>query len=791
MKAHVQGWGRKAGSVAWLSGALFAFMATNDDNGCAPDVPEGGARAECQVASDCQGDPASDCVGGAWTCNTGVCAFECGVVSECTTDRDCADGLVCSDGACVKVDTFKCSDSAQCPVGEYCTTDTGACDSNCGPNETCPAMCWGDCKPRENGTICYDDNECQFGQFCDRDPCVMPDAAGAERPADIACGGVCAAKEGCGGPDDCAVGEVCTCAPYTGEVPYNGLMPCFQQCQPAENACAADSDCKDGQLCQNGQCVEAQRNCTSDSECPGGWLCQSQCDGGSGATPDGDFAAPPCESVCVPQGGTCADTGTVCPAGETCVNECFTVCPDCACAEGEPCDCGPCTEDCHPACVPTQGGCDPSQCPAGTHCGCPDYPTAPANGLYYCEEKCIEDQPVTECWVDSDCAAGQLCVPSDCAVPPACDPADGACDARPAPACPGTCQVQPRDYDCKSDENCIAPDGQQGHCKLEVCEAFALPCNPDDPNCGAPPPPVCYGYCTYESPVSCDPNADTCPDGTHCADVGNCSSDSAGFMPCMLDYQCVPDAVQCVDDCGCDPSLACNEGVCQRMGRMNLCQLRCETDCDCPDTLACGDGVCQAMDRMNECGINGCTADDQCADGEFCKIDYTQPVCDCAGCPCSFPRGTCAPKEEVRACNIDSDCGDGEYCGCGQDPNCPMCDVCLFQCMPKPTDGSCDADSDCATGQQCTFYYPPCAPPPDDFSVPPSCEPIGVCEEAKCRVQGCSGTVCSDATDIVTTCEWTDYYECYQYAICDYNADGVCGWQKTDGYVTCMERYAP
>ena len=56
-------------------------------------------------------------------------------------------------------------------------------------------------------------------------------------------------------------------------------------------------------------------------------------------------------------------------------------------------------------------------------------------------------------------------------------------------------------------------------------------------------------------------------------------------------------------------------------------------------------------------------------------------------------------------------------------------------------------------------------------------------------MQGCSGQVCSDADDVITTCEMQDYYSCYKYAICDYNADGVCGWQKTEDYVTCMAQY--
>ena len=110
----------------------------------------------------------------------------------------------------------------------------------------------------------------------------------------------------------------------------------------------------------------------------------------------------PCLSVCVPQGGTCEATGEVCAPGEMCVNECYTICNDCACPDGQQCDCAPeCWEECRSACVPQNGTCDPNLCPEGTHCGCPDGTTpTPWNGLVYCEEKCIPDQPPSECWSD-------------------------------------------------------------------------------------------------------------------------------------------------------------------------------------------------------------------------------------------------------------------------------------------------------------------------------------------------------------------------------------------------------
>ncbi len=780
--------------MALLSGAVFAFMAANEDNGCAPEQA-GGNEAECNTASDCQGDPGIDCVG-AWACNTGQCEFECGSEpppppppTGCYGDEDCRDGLVCNAaevchappgcergqdcpavcyGECVRpTEPTGCYSSEQCAPGEYCTTETGACDSTCAPGMACPDVCRGECKPRNNGSICYSDSECSAGQFCDFDPCVFPEAdasGGADR---IACGGVCSDRVDCSTDADCDRGEFCGCAPFPGETPPNGLMPCYMQCQPRETQCSADVECAAGQVCQNGVCVEPQRECYDNSQCPAGWTCESQC----GGTDDPNGANIYCPSVCVPAQNTCADTGVACGPGEVCVNECVTVCNDCA-FPGD--DCGGCWEECRSACIPEYGQCNPEQCPEGTHCGCADAPYyTPANGLYYCEETCIPDQ--RECWSDSECGTGEYCAPSDCTqpVPEPCDPASGeACDAeRPAPPmCPGVC-VQHQNYDCTSDRDCYSADGRQGVCKFDVCESFAPDCAPDDPNCGVGQ--TCYGFCAYDNyPTTCNPwDPTTCAPGTHCEAVsqscaGSSGSDGGGaeFMPCLVEYQCVPD-----------------EGM------------ACATDCDCPDYLSCGDGVCQAMNRMNECWVEeGCTSDSECGEGQYCNIDYDQPVCACAGCPCSIPRGTCEVRE-TEQCNTDSDCGDGEYCGCGSDPSCPMCDVCFFQCMPR-YDGGCKEDSDCGAGQHCEFYYPPCANPGDDFALPPACEPIGMCEANEptggdCRVQGCSGQVCSDADNVVTTCEYLDYYACYRYAICDYDAAGVCGWQKTDAYVECMSRY--
>ncbi len=56
-----------------------------------------------------------------------------------------------------------------------------------------------------------------------------------------------------------------------------------------------------------------------------------------------------------------------------------------------------------------------------------------------------------------------------------------------------------------------------------------------------------------------------------------------------------------------------------------------------------------------------------------------------------------------------------------------------------------------------------------------------------CKVGGCSGQVCSDRSDIITTCEWIPEYACYRSARCEPQADGVCAWTQTPELVACIQ----
>ena len=55
-----------------------------------------------------------------------------------------------------------------------------------------------------------------------------------------------------------------------------------------------------------------------------------------------------------------------------------------------------------------------------------------------------------------------------------------------------------------------------------------------------------------------------------------------------------------------------------------------------------------------------------------------------------------------------------------------------------------------------------------------------------CYVGGCSGQICSEDPDVISTCEWLEEYACYREATCEHQADGQCGWTQTDTLLECL-----
>ncbi len=55
-----------------------------------------------------------------------------------------------------------------------------------------------------------------------------------------------------------------------------------------------------------------------------------------------------------------------------------------------------------------------------------------------------------------------------------------------------------------------------------------------------------------------------------------------------------------------------------------------------------------------------------------------------------------------------------------------------------------------------------------------------------CFVGGCSGHICSDQKDIVSTCEYREEYACYRSTVCERQANGSCGWTQTPTLNACL-----
>lgn len=56
----------------------------------------------------------------------------------------------------------------------------------------------------------------------------------------------------------------------------------------------------------------------------------------------------------------------------------------------------------------------------------------------------------------------------------------------------------------------------------------------------------------------------------------------------------------------------------------------------------------------------------------------------------------------------------------------------------------------------------------------------------RCLVGGCSGQLCTDESDMVTTCEYRPEYACYTQSTCARQETGECGWTETPELQSCL-----
>jgi hypothetical protein len=104
--------------------------------------------------------------------------------------------------------------------------------------------------------------------------------------------------------------------------------------------------------------------------------------------------------------------------------------------------------------------------------------------------------------------------------------------------------------------------------------------------------------------------------------------------------------------------------------------------------------------------------------------------------------------------------------------------ITLIDVMPMPVAGTSTEDSQYRFVFEITPIPQAVPSPSPGTKAPVSTNP--------CYIGGCSGQICSDNPNAVSTCEWRESYVCYRTAKCERQASGQCGWTDTSDLRACL-----
>lgn len=76
------------------------------------------------------------------------------------------------------------------------------------------------------------------------------------------------------------------------------------------------------------------------------------------------------------------------------------------------------------------------------------------------------------------------------------------------------------------------------------------------------------------------------------------------------------------------------------------------------------------------------------------------------------------------------------------------------------------------------------------FTVLPQAPKVTPSPLGKCFIGGCSGQLCTERSDVMSTCEYTAAYACYQSGVCERQSNGTCGWTETPELAACLANSA-
>jgi hypothetical protein len=186
---------------------------------------------------------------------------------QCASNDDCAEGLICREGACVTCSTHgDCGRARECdPLSFTCVWRAGW-GGDCATHDGCPLGMFciqGLCQPGALVQECGALGQCPEGMRCHRK------------------NRVCEEDIGCYSAADCLDDETCNpgtlrCEPRCTEETEADVCAARERCT-AEGRCVeceTDPDCGPGLTCNvvAGRCA-GNETCFSDAQCPAGKIC--------------------------------------------------------------------------------------------------------------------------------------------------------------------------------------------------------------------------------------------------------------------------------------------------------------------------------------------------------------------------------------------------------------------------------------------------------------------------------------------------------------------------------------
>ena len=142
-----------------------------------------------------------------------------------------------------------CASSGSCEKGEVCTTEDGVCNAppGCGAGLACPAVCYGNCRPANDGPACGT-GRCAAGMVCCNDSCGIctPPNGGCTKQICVPPAGACARDADCRLEADYCTGCDCRALATSQKLPV---------CQGPGVACLVDPCDRKKAQCVNGACA--------------------------------------------------------------------------------------------------------------------------------------------------------------------------------------------------------------------------------------------------------------------------------------------------------------------------------------------------------------------------------------------------------------------------------------------------------------------------------------------------------------------------------------------------------